>query len=65
MSKETFSIYLTQGELYLSIGGVTREEIDKMKEIRQRDPSVNWEKRELELLDKAQEELGIEPKKEE
>lgn len=65
MSKETFSIWLRQGELYLSIGGVTKEEIDKMKEIRERDPQENWENRDMELLTKAMKELGIEPKKEE
>lgn len=57
MSKETTSLYLQQGNLHLSVGGVTQEEIDKMEEIRKRDPEGTWDMKEVSLLNKAQEEL--------
>ena len=58
MSNEKTDIYLRQGGMYFSIGDVTKEEIGKMNEIRRRDPNEDWSNRGLELLSKAQKELG-------
>ena len=47
------SINLNQGNLYISIGGVTQEEIDKMNEIQERNPKVDWSDKQLTLLNMA------------
>lgn len=59
MDDKNYSICLCQGNLFLSIGGVTKAEIDKMNELREKDPEGTWDKKELTLLMEARKELGL------
>lgn len=61
MSKKIVAVYLTQGEGLQEIRmclELDKTVADKMGEIRSRDPQ-RWEKRDLDLLDQAEKELGI------
>ena len=63
MSNETMSIWLTQGEGEdeLRMSMVLQKEVtDKMGEIASRYPVGYWDKKQLDLLDIAREELEIE-----
>ena len=62
MIKGMTSIYVTQDEIYFSVR-VKNETIDKMNEIRRRNPEEDWDKRGLELICKANDELKAEKAK--
>lgn len=61
MNNETISLWLTQGGVRLSMT-VHKVTVDKMTEIKQRYPEGHWDKKELDLMKIAHEELEQEAK---
>ena len=60
MEKEHVSICLTQGKIHFMASGITQAEIDKMNEIKQRNPKEDWSFNKMRLLMNAIKELNNE-----
>lgn len=57
METEQVTVSMYQGGMHLTIE-TSRKVLEKMSEIRSQNPEL-WRKKDLDLLDKAEEELGI------
>lgn len=60
MEKEPVSICLTQGKFHFMVSGITQAEIDKMNEIKQRNPKEDWNFNKMRLLIEAINEVNQE-----
>lgn len=60
MEKEPVSICLTQGKFHFMVSGISQAEIDKMNEIKQRNPKEDWNFNKMRLLIEAINEVNQE-----
>lgn len=60
MEKEPVSICLTQGKFHFMVSGISQAEVDKMNEIKQRNPKEDWNFNKMRLLIEAINEVNQE-----